>query len=161
MLPDSACSCLSGLQRRAGQRPLVCYGWRGGGHPPVLLSSGQPLLSSLPQSSLSLSLSLVWISCLVRSRQPRWEQWELFRGGVTSLCYHQMGTQKCQPPKQIVETFSCCSLRIVRAEHCRIKINTMPPKSPKIFIQLLVTFGILISREHFVVKCKDCHFKIQ
>ena len=62
LLPDST-RCLSGLQRRAGQRLLVCYGWRGGGHPPVLLSSAQPLLSSPV-----LSLSLVWISCLVRSR---------------------------------------------------------------------------------------------
>ena len=63
LLPDSTSSCLSELQWRAGQRLLVCYGWRGGGHPPVLLSSAQPLLSSPV-----LSLSLVWISCLVRSR---------------------------------------------------------------------------------------------
>ena len=121
---------------------LGCRGGQGRGRLSVMVGVvGGILLSSCPLASLScppslsplslslsLSLPLVWISCLVRSRQPRWEQWELFRGGVTRLCYHQMGTQKCQPPKQIVETISCSSLRVVRVEHCQIKTNTMPPQ---------------------------------
>ena len=70
LLPDST-RCLSGLQRRAGQRLLVCYGWRGGGHPPVLLSSASlscpPSVLSL---SLSLSLSLAGLDLLSSAESP-------------------------------------------------------------------------------------------
>ena len=128
MLPDSACSCLSGLQRRAGQRPLVCYGWRGGGHPPVLLSSGQPLLSSLPQSSLSLSLAGLDLLSSAESAAKVGAVGALQRRCHQSLLSSN-GDTKMSNSKQIVETFSCCSLRIVRVERCRIKTNAIPQKN--------------------------------
>ena len=97
---------------------LGCRGGQGRGCLSVMVGVvGGILLSSCPLASLScppslsplsLSLSLVWISCLVRSRQPRWEQWSSSEEVSPVFVIIKWGHRNVTLlNKLLVETFSC------------------------------------------------------